>query len=80
VNFIDEFLKKESSAGILLIVATIFALLLKNSMFSDFYAAFLRTPVEIHFASLHIAKPLLLWINDGLMASFFPADRAGGQT
>ncbi len=71
MNFIEEFLKKESSAGILLIVATVLALLLKNSMFSDFYAAFLRTPVEIHFASLHIAKPLLLWINDGLMAIFF---------
>jgi len=71
VNFIEDFFKKESSAGILLIVATIFALLLKNSMFSDFYAAFLRTPVEIRFASLHIAKPLLLWINDGLMAIFF---------
>ncbi len=40
-------------------------------MFSEFYAAFLRTPVEIRFADLHIAKPLLLWINDGLMAIFF---------
>ena len=40
-------------------------------MFSEMYAAFLRTPVEIRFADLHIAKPLLLWINDGLMAIFF---------
>ena len=40
-------------------------------MFSEVYAAFLRTPVEIRFADLHIAKPLLLWINDGLMAVFF---------
>jgi NhaA family Na+:H+ antiporter len=31
----------------------------------------LRTPVEVRFADLHIAKPLLLWINDGLMAIFF---------
>ncbi|MBE9559989.1 MAG: Na+/H+ antiporter NhaA [Proteobacteria bacterium] len=71
MNFLEEFIKKESSAGILLIFVTILALALKNSVFSDFYAAFLRTPVEIRFADLHIAKPLLLWINDGLMAIFF---------
>ncbi len=71
MNFIEEFIKKESSAGVLLIIVTILALLLKNSMFSEYYAAFLSTPVEVRFADLHIAKPLLLWINDGLMAIFF---------
>ncbi len=71
MNFLEEFIKKESSAGILLIFVTILALALKNSMLSEYYAAFLRTPVEIRFADLHIAKPLLLWINDGLMAIFF---------
>jgi len=71
MNFLEEFIKKESSAGILLIFVTILALALKNSVLSEFYAAFLRTPVEIRFADLHIAKPLLLWINDGLMAIFF---------
>ncbi len=71
MNFLEEFIKKESSSGILLIFVTILALALKNSMFSEVYAAFLRTPVEIRFADLHIAKPLLLWINDGLMAIFF---------
>lgn len=71
MNFIEEFIKKESSSGILLIIATILALTLKNSMFSEYYSAFLRTPVEIRFADLQIAKPLLLWINDGLMAIFF---------
>ncbi len=71
MNFLEEFIKKESSAGIILIFVTVLALLLKNSMFSEYYTAFLRTPVEIRFADLHIAKPLLLWINDGLMAIFF---------
>jgi len=71
MNFLEEFIKKESSAGILLIFVTILALALKNSVLSEFYAAFLSTPVEIRFADLHIAKPLLLWINDGLMAIFF---------
>ena len=71
MNFLEEFIKKESSSGILLIFVTILALALKNSMLSEYYAAFLSTPVEIRFADLQIAKPLLLWINDGLMAVFF---------
>jgi NhaA family Na+:H+ antiporter len=71
MNFIEEFIKKESSAGIILIFVTILALLLKNSPLSELYNAFLHTPVEIRFGALHIDKPLLLWINDGLMAIFF---------
>ena len=71
MNFIEEFIKRESSAGILLIFVTILALALKNSFLSEYYSAFLATPVEVRFSDLHIAKPLLLWINDGLMAIFF---------
>jgi len=71
MNFLDEFIKKESSSGILLIFVTIFALILKNTDFSSLYDSFLHTPVEIKFGALQIAKPLILWINDGLMAVFF---------
>ena len=71
MDYLQEFIKKESSAGITLIFVTILALLLKNSPFSELYEAFLHTPVEIRFGALHIDKPLLLWINDGLMAVFF---------
>jgi NhaA family Na+:H+ antiporter len=68
---IEELMKKESSAGILLIFITILALFLQNSFMSGFYTSFLHTPVEIRFGDLQIAKPLLLWVNDGLMAVFF---------
>lgn len=71
MNALDDFIKKESSAGIVLIFVTIIALLLKNTGLSEIYDAFLNTPVEIRFGALHIDKPLLLWINDGLMAVFF---------
>ena len=71
MNFLEELIKKESSAGILLIFVTIIALILKNTLLSPVYDAFLHTPVEIKFGALQIAKPLLLWINDGLMAIFF---------
>ncbi|BAF69149.1 Na+/H+ antiporter NhaA [Nitratiruptor sp. SB155-2] len=64
-------LHKESTIGILLIIATLLALFLENSPLSSFYDSFLHTPVEIRFGALHIAKPLLLWVNDGLMAVFF---------
>jgi len=68
---IEKWMKKESSPGILLIFVTIAALFLQNSFLSNFYTSFLHTPVEIRFGELHIAKPLLLWVNDGLMAIFF---------
>ena len=71
MTFLEEFIKKESSAGITLIFVTILALLLKNSPLSELYNLFLHTPVEIRFGALHIDKPLYLWINDGLMAIFF---------
>lgn len=70
-QFLLDFIKKESSAGVILIFVTILALLLQNSSMSVFYSSFLHTPVEIRFGDLQIAKPLLLWVNDGLMAVFF---------
>ena len=71
MKLIREFYERESSTGILLMLVTIAALLLKNSALAGTYNAFLHTPVEIRFGALQIAKPLLLWINDGLMAVFF---------
>jgi len=71
MKIIEEFTERESSAGIILIFVTIAALLLKNSPLSEAYNAVLHTPVEVRFGALHIDKPLLLWINDGLMAVFF---------
>ncbi|MDY0403510.1 Na+/H+ antiporter NhaA [Sulfurovum sp.] len=66
-----NFIRKESSAGIILIMTTIAALLLQNGPLSEYYTGFLHTHVEIRFGELQIAKPLLLWVNDGLMAVFF---------
>lgn len=68
---IKSFLKLESAGGILLIAATILALIFANTDLTSAYKAFLRIPVEIRFSDFEIAKPLLLWVNDGLMAVFF---------
>jgi len=71
LKIVDEFIKRESTAGLLLIIVTALALALQNSPLSGWYQGFLHTPVEIRFGALQIAKPMLLWVNDGLMAIFF---------
>ena len=71
ISLIREFLKLESAGGVLLVIATVLALIMKNSAYSDWYGAILNTPVNVAIGEFQIAKPLLLWINDGLMAVFF---------
>lgn len=66
-----NFFKLESATGILLVLATLLALVLANTSFQAFYASLTSIPVVVSFGSFVIAKPLLLWINDGLMAIFF---------
>lgn len=71
VNKIQDFLRLETSAGFVLMAVALLALIANNSPMSGFYSSWLSTPVEVQFGSFEIAKPLLLWINDGLMAIFF---------
>jgi len=71
VNKIQDFMKLETSAGFVLMAIALLALLANNSPLSGLYSSFLATPVEVQFGAFEIAKPLLLWINDGLMAIFF---------
>lgn len=66
-----EFLRLEAAAGILLFLAAILALALANSPLSPVYGGLLDTTVAVQVGALSISKPLLLWINDGLMALFF---------
>jgi NhaA family Na+:H+ antiporter len=70
-TFITRFLRLETSGGIILMFAAVAALVLANTPLESFYALLIDTPVEIRIGALEIAKPLLLWINDGLMAIFF---------
>lgn len=66
-----EFLRLESASGIVLMGAAVLALLLDNSPLSPLYTALFDMPVSVRIGDFAIAKPLLLWINDGLMAVFF---------
>lgn len=70
-RIIARFLQMESAGGILLMVAAVLALMLSNSGLRTYYDLLLTTPVAVSIGTFAIAKPLLLWINDGLMAIFF---------
>ena len=71
MTLIEEFIKKESSSGILLIFATLLALIFSNTFIAPFYESFLHIPVGIRIGEFHLDKSLYHWVNDGLMAIFF---------
>jgi NhaA family Na+:H+ antiporter len=62
---------RDLTAGLLLIGATVLALVAENSPLQHLYRGFLETPVSVRIGEAGLAKPMLLWINDGLMAIFF---------
>ena len=68
---LNDFFKFEAAGGILLVLAAALALILANSPLQGAYHGLLDLPLEVRVGELQIAKPLLLWINDGLMAVFF---------
>lgn len=67
----QQFVKLESFGGVLLLIGTIMALAWANSPWAESYTRFWQTPVTVGAGSFMLSKPLLLWINDGLMAIFF---------
>ncbi len=71
MQVIREFLQLESSGGILLIAVSALAMILANSPLGNGYQGLLRLPFEIRLGSFELAKPIFLWVNDGLMAIFF---------
>lgn len=66
-----EFIQSESAGGILLVVAAVLAMVAANSPAQALYRYLVDLPVQVRIGPLEIAKPLLLWVNDGLMAVFF---------
>ena len=68
---IDQFFAHEASGGILLMLSALAALLVANSAFQPAYDAILGSYVAVTVNGGGVEKPLILWINDGLMAVFF---------
>ncbi len=70
-SMIHKFLRLEAASGLLLIAAAALALTIENSPLAWLYDRILDLPMAVQVGALLINKPLLLWINDGLMAIFF---------
>jgi NhaA family Na+:H+ antiporter len=68
---IQEFMRLETSGGIILMIAAVFAMIIANTPLATAYDAILGTYIKVGIGSFEIAKPAILWINDGLMAIFF---------
>jgi len=60
-----------AAAGVILVIAAAIAMVWANSPASPLYNALLSLPVGIQVGGGGLVKPLVLWINDGLMAVFF---------
>ena len=68
---IQEFIRLETSGGVVLMIAAIFAMIIANTSLSATYDLILSTYIKVGIGNFEIAKPAILWINDGLMAIFF---------
>ena len=68
---VQEFIRLETSGGIILMIAAVFAMIIANTHLSTVYDSILGTYIKVGIGSFEIAKPAILWINDGLMAIFF---------
>ena len=71
LSAVREFLKLESASGILLVAAGLVAMIAANSPLSAWYDALLQVPFKIQLGDFKLDKPLVVWINDLLMAIFF---------
>ena len=70
-ELIEEFFRLEAAGGVILVIAALVALLWANTRWRELYTDLLHIPVVVQFGALRLDKPLLLWINDALMAVFF---------
>ncbi|QGG46295.1 Na+/H+ antiporter NhaA [Heliorestis convoluta] len=67
----QQFFELEASGGILLLLCTVLALIWANSPLGESYMTLWQIPLTVGFGEFILQKPLVLWINDGLMAIFF---------
>lgn len=71
LNPFDQFLKRQSSAGILLLIAAMVAMIWSNSPYSAMYFDIWDTELTLGNGLFRVSEPLIHWVNDGLMALFF---------
>jgi Na+:H+ antiporter, NhaA family len=70
-NRFRQFIDSEAASALPLLAAALLALVLANSPFAGAIAQLLATKLGFVWGPIGLYKPVLLWINDGLMALFF---------
>ena len=68
---VRNFLNTEAAGGIVLLAATVVALIWVNSPFEESYASFWETEFRVSLGSFELVQDLRHWVNDGLMTIFF---------
>ncbi|MCB1307037.1 MAG: Na+/H+ antiporter NhaA [Leptospiraceae bacterium] len=68
---IERFTDREAASGILLLISAALAVGLTNSQWGPMFQSFWQTPLGGQVGNYALQKPIVLWVNDGLMAVFF---------
>lgn len=68
---VRDFLSGEAAPGVLLLIAAVAAMVIANSPLAPYYHSLFSMQISVRVEDFFIDKPLLLWVNDGLMALFF---------
>jgi NhaA family Na+:H+ antiporter len=68
---LDEYFSRDAAGGVVLILSALAALMIANSSLQPVYDAVLAMNLSVLLEGEGLSKPLILWINDGLMAVFF---------
>ena len=71
LRVLDRFFSHDASGGILLIISALAAMLIANSIYFPYYDGALMSQFSVLINGEGLSKPMILWINDGLMAIFF---------
>lgn len=71
IKKLQQFLKLEAAGGIILFFTALLAIVIDNSPLSGLYNSLLALPFSLHLGVLLLKKPLVQWVNDGLMVLFF---------
>ena len=68
---VEEFIHRQTTSGVLLMLCAVVALFIANGQFSEAYYQFFKQYLTVGLDNFNISKSLHHWINDGLMAVFF---------
>lgn len=71
LRIFSHFFRSSSAGGIILLICVMISLFIANSGWSEGFKEMLNFELGFNTSSLHLKYPILLWINDGLMAIFF---------